>query len=655
MPRIAVRSFLILFFISLPTILSVSILRNDAYGQRPPTISELRQANEDRNAEIEDGSGSNSSSSEQATAPSEPATAEPEKPVTASKPGSAILTNGWWGPGGYVSPTKLGLYIFVFFIWVFCGSWMNADMERLRNPERETRNLVYLGLNAFLGGALFFVPFFWGVFPVLFLIAIVPTMVYVTQRNKELPPHEKVLTGEHIYFVFATALNRIGFKIKVKKMAYQEGPPIEMEAIAKNIDPSILKGRLILARNSPGYNAFRQAVYDALSSHAMELMFDFTPEQTTIRHQVDGVWLSLAPIPRVIEKGKTKDNMEELLEAAKILVGVNPGDRRSRQSGSFLAIVRKKTKFEAEFFSQGTKTGEAAVVRFTAKKVPFKSLEELGVRPEIQPKMLGQLNASQGIFIVSAPPANGLRSSMDVFSRVCDRFTRDIVNVEDAANPTDEIENIILASYDSTRSETPLTVLPDVVFKEPHALIVKDMMSLPTLEFCCSEVDKQRLFITMTRAKDGVEAIFQYLALKIPPQTFLSKLNGVVCQRLIRKLCPDCKEPYQPAPQLLQQLGLRPDQVKEFYRTRTPLPEPEEKKRGICETCNGVGYKGRTGLFELIEMNDSIRELILAHPNPATVRQQLVKQGQTGFLYEGVLLLLKGETTVEEFSRVMKM
>lgn len=642
-------------------ILSVSIFRNDAYGQRPPTIRELDEANKARNEGIEDGasespSSSSSSSDSMESMSSSSSSTSSDTPPAGPKPGSAILTNGWWGPGGYVSPTKLGLYIFVFFIWAFSGSWMNADMERLNNPERETRNIIYLGMNAFLGGALFFVPIFWVAFPALFLMAVVPTMVYVTNRNKNLPPHEKVLTGEHLFFVFATALNRIGFKIKVKKrLSYQDGPPVELEALGKNIDPSILKGRSILARNSPGYNALRQAIYDALMSNATELMFDFTPEQTTVRHQVDGVWLSLAPIPRVIEKGKTKDNMEELLEAAKILVGVNPGDRRSRQSGLFLAAIRKKTKYEAEFFSQGTKTGEAAVIRFTAKKVPFKSLEELGVRPEIQPKILGQLNAPQGIFIVSAPAANGLRSSMDVFCRVCDRFTRDIVNVEDTANPTEIIENIVLATYDSTRGETPMTALPDVVFKEPHALIVKDMMSLPTLEFCCSEVDKQRLFITMNRAKDGIEAIFQYLALKIPPQTFLSKLNGVVCQRLIRKLCPDCKEPYQPAPQLLQQLGLRPDQVKEFYRTRTPLPEPEEKKRGVCETCNGIGYRGRTGLFELIEINDSIRELILAHPNPTTIRQQLAKQGQTGFLYEGVLLLLKGETTVEEFSRVMKM
>jgi type II secretory ATPase GspE/PulE/Tfp pilus assembly ATPase PilB-like protein len=238
---------------------------------------------------------------------------------------------------------------------------------------------------------------------------------------------------------------------------------------------------------------------------------------------------------------------------------------------------------------------------------------------------------------------------------MCDRFTRDVVNIEDAVLATEAIENIVLVQYDSSKGETPLTVLPDALFKEPHALIVRDMSSLKTLQLCCQEVDMHRLFVTTTRAKDGVEAILRFLATEISPQQFISRLNGVINQRLIRKLCPMCKEPYQPSPQLLQQLGLRPDQVKEFYRTRTPLPEHEERKRGICPNCNGIGYRGRTALFELLVMSDSVRELILSNPDPNLIRQQFAKEGQTGFLYEGIHLLIKGETTVEEFSRVMKM
>lgn len=620
-----------------------------ATTQKGGRIGELQRANAERNAQIEGEAGTSADSSA-----GEPASQSPTaKPSTG---GSDLLQRGWWGPGGYISPTKLGLYILVFFIWVFCASWMNSDMERLENKQREACNLGYVAAYMILGIGMMFIPIFIAVFPLVCLVVVIPPIVYVVQRNKALPPHERVLTGEHLFYLFATTMNKLGMKIKVApRLSYEQGSPIQLEASGKNIDANVLKGRLILARNSPGYNEFRENLYDAISSDAAAMMFDFTPERTAIRHQVDGVWLDLVPIPRVIEKGKTKDKMEEMLESAKMLVGVNPADRRSRQGGSFTAIVRKKHRYGVDFLSQGTKTGEAAMIQFTAQKVPFQTMESLGMRPDTIDKVLAQLNSKRGIFLVAAPPANGLRSSMDVFSRSCDRFTRDVVNVEDVMSESEKIENIVYASYDSSKGETPMTVLPDAIFKEPGALIVRDMSALNTVEYCCEEVDHDRLFITMVRAKDGIEAIFRLLATKIQPQTFLTRLNGVVCQRLVRKLCPDCKEPYQPAPQLLQQLGLRPDQVKEFYRTRTPLPEAEERKRGICPNCNGIGYRGRTALFELIEMNDTIREIILSNPNPAAIRQQLAKQGQPGFLYEGIHLLLKGETTVEEFSRIMKL
>jgi type II secretory ATPase GspE/PulE/Tfp pilus assembly ATPase PilB-like protein len=618
-------------------------------------IGALGEANAQRNTELNAAASPNGEATSSGTSAESPTPSA----VASESVSGKILKDGWWGPGGYISPIKLPLYILIFLIWTGCASWMNADQERLKKESRETLNLIYMVLYAGAGTGVFFIPIFWAAFPVTLLICLVPITVYIIQRNKVLPPHEKVLTGEHLFYLFAASMNKIGFKIKIKKrMVYEMGPSIEMETVGKDIDPKTLQWRLVLARNAPGYNVFRENVFDALTNNATSIRIDFTPERTVIRHQVDGIWLDLAPIPRVIEKGKTKDTMEEMLESAKLLIGANPADRHSRQIGKFNALLggrKKKRKFEANFISQGTQTGEAAMIQFTATKVPFKNLDELGASSEVQTKLLAQINARQGIFIVSALQENGLRSSMDVFARVCDRFTRDVVNVEDIVTATEAIENIVLAQYDSSKGETPMKVLPDVLFKEPHAVIVREMSSLEVLQLCCKEVDMHRLFITTIRAKDSVEAIFRFLATKIPPQQFIPKLNAVVNQRLIRKLCPSCKEPYQPAPQLLQQLGLRPDQVKEFYRVRTPLPEAEEKKRGICPNCNGIGYRGRTALFELVEMSDSVRALILSNPNPAAIRQQLMSEGQRGFMYEGICLLMNGETTVEELSRVMKM
>jgi len=245
---------------------------------------------------------------------------------------------------------------------------------------------------------------------------------------------------------------------------------------------------------------------------------------------------------------------------------------------------------------------------------------------------------------------------MAVMSKVCDRFTRDVANIEDINGASEPIENIISGLYDSAKGENPMKTLPDLLFRAIAVLFVRDMSAPETIKTACEALEHDdRLFITMTRAKDGVAAWQNFLAVDFPSQRIVPHLNAVLCQRLIRKLCEDCKEPYEPDPKVLQQLRLNPNQVKHLFRKRTPLPPHEEAKRGICPTCHGVGYYERTALFELLTVSDATRALLLSKADPAAIRQQLGKEGQQSFLHEGIRLLLKGDTSVEELSRVLKM
>ncbi|MDR3234580.1 MAG: Flp pilus assembly complex ATPase component TadA, partial [Planctomycetaceae bacterium] len=427
------------------------------------------------------------------------------------------------------------------------------------------------------------------------------------------------------------------------------------------LDPQKLLARLVLARNDPGYNLLRENLFEAIKSRATAVMFDFTPQQTVIRHQIDGAWLELVPIPRTPGRNRDKDAHEEMLEAAKKLVGGRPEDRRSKQTGQFAAFYgakgkkKKPVKYDIDFVSQGTKSGEAVMLQLHTQAVQFTALTQLGMRAEVQPFVMNQLNSHQGIFLLAAPNGHGLRSTVAVFEQVCDRFTRDVVNVEDALAPSEVVENIGLARYDSSKGETPMNVLPDVLFKGVSVLFIRDISYPDVIQLCCNEVAEGRQFMMMLRAKDGVEALQQMLSGKVPPQTVVPVLNAVLTQRLIRLLCPSCKEPYQPDAKLLQQLGLRPEQVQQFYRKRTPLPDYEERKRGVCPACNGVGYKGRTALFELLTISDETKALLLSNSDPKTIRTQFSKEGQKNFLFEGIHLLLRGETSVDELSKAMKM
>jgi type II secretory ATPase GspE/PulE/Tfp pilus assembly ATPase PilB-like protein len=484
---------------------------------------------------------------------------------------------------------------------------------------------------------------------------LVPTIVYVRERNKTVQEHEKVWTHDHLALVTATLLSKVGVKMKVQKRAvYEGGVPVEVKPTGKKLDKATLDARLILSRNSPGFNDFRAYVYDGILRNADSIMFDFTPQNTLVRHQIDGVWIEIVNVPRSTDKGKQKDKLEFALEAGKLLVGANVEDRRSRQGGTFTATVQK-TKYNCEFMSQGTQTGEAVVIQLSRDKVAFKSLEDVGMNPAFQDKLRANLNSQKGFFIISAPPANGLRSSTDVFIRSSDRFTRDVTAVEDEQNKYNEIENVLMMRYDSAKGETPFTLLPDIFFKEPHAVIIRDMVNTESLNLCLKEINNNRLIITTIRAKDAAEAILRIAAMKADMQLYAAGLNGVICQRLVRKLCPDCKEPFQPSPQLLQSLGFPPNSVPQLYRVRQPLPEDQERKRKPCETCGDIGYYGRTAMFEIIEVNDEIRSILATKPDIQSIRQAAIKSRQPSIMQYGAHLVRTGVTSVEELSRVLKL
>ena len=574
-----------------------------------------------------------------------------------------FANGGWWGPGGYFSPIKLPLYILMFIIWVGCASWINADQERQSRENRETFNLIFFLMYAVGCTAIFFIPIFWLAFSLTALIVLVPSLTYVVIRNQSLPPADQVLTREHLWYLFAA---RAGLK-HGPRVSGEDSLPMEIEPVAKGVDPHQLQAWLILARNAPGFKLLRENIYDAIQSRATAMRFDFTPEQTKIWHQVDGVWLELLPVPRRIGRSKEMDIYEEMQDSVKKLVGANPEDRRAKQGGKIKVVIGaakkkgKPRKFEVDYISQGTATGEAAMFQLHAQAVPFKTLDEIGVRPEMQQKFLEQINGTKGFLLVSAPPAHGLRSTMTVFSRACDRFTKDVANVEDVNGASEPIENVTRGLYDPSKGEKPATPLADLLFRGIATIFVRDMSSPETLQIACNALaeaaeEDERLIITMLRAKDGVDTLKRFLAVGVPPQQVAPLITTVICQRLIRLLCDECKEAYEPEPKVLQQLRLNPNQVQQLFRKRTPLPHPnEEAKRGICQKCHGVGYHGRTAMFELLSVSDAVKALLLANAEPAAIRQQFNKEGQQTFLHEGIRLLLKGAVSVEELSRVMKM
>ncbi|MDR1385441.1 MAG: Flp pilus assembly complex ATPase component TadA [Planctomycetaceae bacterium] len=561
------------------------------------------------------------------------------------KYGEEAMKTGWYGNGFYFSMVKFAICLLGFWVWVYMIDWMNRDAEVLKNPNRTIWNCINCGLLIFVGGfgAMLIIPIFWIGLGISLVAFWVPVLTYSTIRNKPLPPHERVFTADHIYFKLGRMLR---MKTTPPKQAWELGPPIALQSMQKDLSKTELDARTLLARNHDGFNQYRFILATAIFKRATGVMFDFTETETQVRFQIDGVWHLTQTINR--------EQSDPLLESAKILVGANPHERRKRQQGMFVAVLEQKNKYEAEFISQGVPNGEKALVQFQVTKVPFNTAEDLGlVDPELT-KIKNALAIPEGVVVFSAPLANGLRSSSNVFLRMADRFVRDFVTVEDEQNKYQFVENIPVTFYDSAKGEFPTTVLPDVFFKEPQALVLRDMVNNETLELCCNETQNTRLILTTIRAKDCAEVIFKFLSLGVSPQLFASKLAVISCQRLIRRLCPDCKEAFQPASAMLQKLGIKPGTVNQLYRVRS-APQEGEKQLPPCIKCNDIGYFGRTAMFEILEVNDTIRKVILASKSVEELRIGLQKAGHRGFIPSGLALVAKGITSVDELTRILKM
>jgi type II secretory ATPase GspE/PulE/Tfp pilus assembly ATPase PilB-like protein len=308
---------------------------------------------------------------------------------------------------------------------------------------------------------------------------------------------------------------------------------------------------------------------------------------------------------------------------------------------------------DATFASQGGQTAERVVIQFDLKAVRLTTLDELGMRTKMQEQLKEVIGQPRGFILLSAIPGGGLRSTTKAMLLSMDRFVREFTAVEDEANRYEEVENVPVNTYKSAEKESPATVLQKVFRTEPNVLVVRDLVDAATVSTLCREISVEpRLVIGTVRAKDCAEALLRVLALGVPPKEFAAQVSGVLCQRLVRKLCDKCKEAYAPPPEVLKQLGIPQGKVRGLFRP--PPRKADDDKRDICRACGGVGYNGQTAIFELLVVDDSVRKVLATTPKLDLVRQAARKAGMKALQEEAVLLVARGVTSVDEIKRVLK-
>ncbi len=554
----------------------------------------------------------------------------PAAPPAAANPPPPSFSRG---TGQYMNWLKIMAAWLVFLIWVGTTDWVSRDCQEMKLQYLRWNPIVcfvFLGFYVLM----WVLPWFWLGLPMLLIAYLAPLATYIIYRNGQVDASQRVLTPAHIRFWLSERLSGIESE---KKAEWEKGPPVTLVATGGENERDDT-AHLLAARQTPGFNDSRGLLAEALMRRAAAIMLEYSQQSVSVRYMIDGVWHNDEP--------QDRENCDPLLESFKVLAGLNPQERQARQKGTF-GIEYGGVKYAASLASQGTQTGERVLLQFDPAKVQFKSLDDLGMRAKMQQQLLQIIEQKQGFVLISAMPASGLRSTTAMVLQKTDRFTREFIAVEDEANRYEPVENVPVTTYNSADGQTPDSILEKVFRTVPDVLVVRDLVNAETLRMMCEAISDDKMFVGTIRAKDCAEVMLRVLAMKVSPKLFAKNITAVLNQRLIRKLCDECKEAYAPTPQVLQQLGIPQGRVQAFYR---PPQEPEE----VCPQCNGIGYKDRTAVFELMIVDNTIRKLLAAGAKSDLVRQAAVKAGMQSLQAEGVILVAKGITSLPELMRVMK-
>ncbi len=548
------------------------------------------------------------------------------------------------GDGFYLSLFKLAPVWGLFLIWVGSANWVNQDCLRLNlDCDKWNSIMVFPFVVAFMLVWVF--PIFLFSYMLMWITLAVPLVCYVSMRNQRVSYNQRVLTPSHLGAWLRRKISRrpVARPPKSKAMEEAEGPPVELVAMGCETDAQNQRN-LEAVKASSGYLPIRQLMHDALAKRSTAIVMDFK-QAVKVRYQVDGAWHTQLELDR--------ETADLLLAVFKTLAALDPTVRHWRQKGEF-AVRFEDVEYLCRLTSQAAKSGERVLIQLDDGAHGFTRFEELGMRPKMRDQLKELLAREQGILLITAPPRAGFDSTFNVALHESDRFLRSFVAIEDVNKLEDAIENVPLTTFDSTKLETPLTVLPKLLREYPEVLVLRDLFDGPTVDLLCDQPQQDRLVIGGLLALDAAEALLRVLALKPSPVKFAAAITAVLNQRVLRTLCRDCKEAYIPPPKLLKQLNIPEGRVRQFYRPRqTPLLD-EDGEPQICKTCQGTGYFGQTGVFELLIVDDNLRRVIVETPELVAFRTAARAAGMATIQEEGIVMAAKGATSLSELSRVLK-
>ncbi|HAL45014.1 MAG: hypothetical protein A2Y12_17500 [Planctomycetes bacterium GWF2_42_9] len=488
--------------------------------------------------------------------------------------------------GFYISPIKLIVFLIGFYAWLPLLGWVHQDAVHVRTNVKRWTTIVFsagaIGLFAWLLTPLFIIGL-----PLYIILIGLPAILYVMHRNSLVDEFEKLLTANHIKSLF----------VNEKKILEKIEKGLTFVTANKNKVPPP-------APKTPeffGYKICQEFFDDAIWRRAeLILVTPAADQQYAVNYVIDGVTEKQNP--------RTREETEYFIRYLKNLADLEVEEHRKPQTGRF-TVQKDGKSYGWELTTAGTSVGEQVRLRYTAE-YSFKKLDEIGLMPDQLQKLQAVAKGPRGVFLITGTKKSGVTTTFYSMIRNIDPFLNNINVLE--KNPESELPNV--TQHNFTLADTGTTTYAKKFYSMlrtgPDVVGVEQGNDKEIANLACSLTkDNKATYITY-EAVSTIDALAKWIALVGDKALAINNIVGITNQRLTRKLCQQCRQPYEPNKELLRKHNIPSDNITAFYRPG----ETAYDKRGkpiICPNCQGTGFNGRTAIFETIIFDDQIKQLLL--------------------------------------------
>ncbi|HEX3797851.1 MAG TPA: GspE/PulE family protein [Verrucomicrobiae bacterium] len=399
---------------------------------------------------------------------------------------------------------------------------------------------------------------------------------------------------------------------------------IAEEAKQAGSDSSIL---IDIANEVPIVRFVNLILFQAVQDRASDIHFEPFEDEFKIRYRVDGALYEMAPPPKHLAL--------PVVSRIKVMANLNISERRVPQDGR-ISLTMGNKGIDLRVSTLPTQFGESVVLRVLDRSAVNLEIESLGFPKYLHEYVTEVIQRPNGIFIVTGPTGCGKTTTLYSCLRRVNTIDSKLLTAEDPVEY--DIEGIMQVAINEGAGMTFSKALRSFLRQDPDVIMVGEMRDLETAQIAIQASLTGHLVMSTLHTNDAPGAVTRLVDMGVEPFLISSTLMGVLAQRLIRTTCKKCRTPFEPTESQLSLLNLSPHDIgdKVFYYGRG------------CSVCNDTGYKGRRGIFELLNLNDVIRNLINERAPTVVLRQKAVELGMITLREDGLRAIFDGDTTIEE-------